>query len=46
VIQKAKEKGYRWIYTGNERTNPMYTLNLQLGYRDCYEDITYWKEVN
>lgn len=33
VIEWCKANGYRWIITGNEKNNPMYDLNIALGYR-------------
>jgi GNAT superfamily N-acetyltransferase len=32
-IQYAQQQGYRFIYTDNEENNPMYDLNLQLGFQ-------------
>jgi GNAT superfamily N-acetyltransferase len=44
-LQAAKEAGAQVVYTGNERNNPMYRVNLGLGYRDDYEDCSYTKTL-
>lgn len=37
-ISDAKRDGFRYIYTDNDARNPMYRLNIALGYRDAF----YW----
>lgn len=32
-IQRLQQLGYRWLQTDNDETNPMYQLNLQLGFK-------------
>jgi Acetyltransferase (GNAT) family len=32
-IDKMKAKGIRWLQTDNDETNPMYQINLRLGFR-------------
>jgi GNAT superfamily N-acetyltransferase len=32
IIEWCRDNGYRWIDTGNEKDNPMYDLNLALGF--------------
>lgn len=32
IIEWCRENGYRWIETGNEKNNPMYDLNVALGF--------------
>ncbi len=40
VIEWCKANGFRWIITGNEKNNPMYELNVALGYRQfCSWDM-------
>ncbi len=40
----AKENGVRRIVADNEKNNPMYLLNLQLGFRDAYIEAM-WRRV-
>jgi GNAT superfamily N-acetyltransferase len=42
-IQAAKEQGAKTISTGNWHTNPMYQLNLQLGFKPLPADL--WFEL-
>lgn len=35
-ITQAKQEGFRYIYTDNDARNPMYHLNIALGYRDAF----------
>ena len=32
-IQSLRQMGYRWLQTDNDETNPMYQINLQLGFK-------------
>lgn len=36
-IEKMRGLGYRWIQTDNDETNPMYRLNLDLGYERIFD---------
>lgn len=36
-IRELQRRGYRWLQTDNDHTNPMYELNLQLGYKPFLE---------
>ncbi len=40
----AQQQGYRYIHTDNEENNPMYTLNLQLGFAPLPALVYYKKE--
>lgn len=40
-IQRAKELGVKTIATGNDSTNPMYQLNLQLGFKPVPGDLLF-----
>lgn len=44
-IQYAREQGYRYIYTDNEEDNPMYTLNLKLGFEPLPAWVYYKKQI-
>lgn len=37
AIESAKERGAEWIYTDNEENNPMYQLNLALGFEKAWD---------
>lgn len=36
-IDRMKRKGIRRLQTDNDETNPMYQLNLQLGFKPCFQ---------
>jgi GNAT superfamily N-acetyltransferase len=40
-IQCAQELGVKTIATGNDSANPMYQLNLQLGFKPVPGDLLY-----
>jgi mycothiol synthase len=40
----AQQHGYRYIYTDNEENNPMYRLNLQLGFEPLPAWVYYEKQ--
>jgi GNAT superfamily N-acetyltransferase len=40
-IQRAQELGVKTIATGNDSTNPMYQLNLQLGFKPVPGDLLF-----
>ena len=42
----AQQNGYRYIYTDNEENNPMYGLNLQLGFEPLPALVYYKKQVS
>ncbi len=44
-IAYAQQQGYHYIYTDNEENNPMYTLNLQLGFAPLPALVYYKKEL-
>lgn len=39
----ARERGMKLVFTDNEENNPMYQLNLQLGYKHLFDYITYMR---
>ena len=41
----AQQHGYRYITTDNEENNPMYRLNLQLGFEPLPAWVYYEKQV-
>ena len=41
TIQLLKEQGYRWLQTDNDVTNPMYQLNLDLGFKYVWSWLDY-----
>jgi hypothetical protein len=41
TIELLKEQGYEWLQTDNDVTNPMYQLNLQLGFKDVWSWLDY-----
>jgi GNAT superfamily N-acetyltransferase len=41
VLQWGKARGIRQIWTDNEENNPMYQLNLELGYRKKFDWLFY-----
>lgn len=43
AIAWAKEAGIEQIFTDNEENNPMFQLNLQLGFRKVFEFVVYSK---
>lgn len=45
AIRWAQERGIRTIFTDNEENNPMYHLNLDLGYRRVRDMISYSRAV-
>lgn len=45
AIQWAYDAGIRTIFTDNEENNPMYQLNLDLGYRRVRDMISYSRAV-
>ncbi len=45
TIQFAQEVGARWIETENEENNPMYQLNLKLGFRPIPAWLVYEKKL-
>lgn len=36
-IERMKAKGIRWLQTDNDESNPMFQLNLQLGFKPCWK---------
>jgi GNAT superfamily N-acetyltransferase len=44
-IQAAKELGVKTISTGNDQTNPMYQLNLQLGFRPMPGELLFEMKI-
>lgn len=44
-VKYAQEQGYQYIYTDNEEDNPMYTLNLQLGFEPLPAWVYYKKQM-
>ena len=45
AIRYAKHKGFQTIRTGNEENNPMYALNLKLGFQDLTANLAFKKEI-
>lgn len=45
AIQRAKELGGRLLTTGNATSNPMYELNLRLGYRPIDNWVEYVRDL-
>lgn len=43
-IEYAQQQGIQTIRTGNEEKNPMYQLNLQLGFKDLTAELAYQKK--
>ena len=37
--QDIKKKGYKRIFTGNEENNPMFQINLMLGFKKIGTEI-------
>jgi GNAT superfamily N-acetyltransferase len=44
-VKYARQHGYRYIYTDNEENNPMYTLNLRLGFEPLPAWVYYKKQI-
>lgn len=44
-IEAMRELGIRWLQTDNDETNPMYQLNLQLGFKPVWKWLQFVKEV-
>ena len=44
AIEYAQQQGIHTIRTGNEEKNPMYQLNVQLGFKDLTAELAYQKE--
>jgi len=45
-FQYAQEQGYAYIYTDNEEDNPMYKLNLLLGFEPLPAWVYYEKRIS
>ena len=45
AIEYAQQQGIQTIRTGNEEHNPMYQLNVQLGFKDLMTNMAYQKRV-
>jgi GNAT superfamily N-acetyltransferase len=45
-FQYARRMGTRWILTSNEENNPMYKLNLRLGFRPQPADVDWQKKLS
>lgn len=45
ALARAKEAGIARVYTDNEENNPMFTLNLALGFRQVYETVNAKKRL-
>ncbi len=45
AIEYAKQQGIHTIRTGNEEKNPMYQLNVQLGFEDLTAELAYQKKL-
>jgi GNAT superfamily N-acetyltransferase len=43
AIEYAQQQGIHTIRTGNEENNPMYQLNVQLGFKDLRADMAFEK---
>jgi GNAT superfamily N-acetyltransferase len=43
AIEYAQQQGIHTIRTGNEEKNPMYSLNVQLGFKDLTAELAYQK---
>ncbi|KAA3661011.1 MAG: GNAT family N-acetyltransferase [Chloroflexi bacterium] len=46
AIHYAKQSGIRTIRTGNEENNPMYALNLKLGFKDLTANLAFEKVID
>lgn len=44
AIQRLQQKGYRWLQTDNDETNPMFNLNLELGFKVVWSWLQYEKK--
>jgi hypothetical protein len=44
-VKFAQEQGYQYIYTDNKEDNPMFTLNLQLGFEPLPAWVYYEKKM-
>ncbi len=45
TLKLAKERGYTLAQTDNDVTNPMYQLNLQLGFKNCWNWLMYERTI-
>jgi len=45
VLSGAKEAGVKFVKTGNEENNPMFKLNLALGFVPDYTVLVFEKEI-
>jgi len=45
AIEVAKAEGFKTIATSNEENNPMYQLNLQLGYEPALAWLEFEKKL-
>lgn len=41
ALERAKERGAKEVWTDNAETNPMFQLNLQLGFRPVVDQLLY-----
>ncbi len=42
-IEAMRRQGIRWVFTDNDETNPMYQINLRLGFRPVWRWVQYVK---
>lgn len=45
ALQDAARRGIRWVSTDNEENNPMYQLNLQLGFKKVFDWVLMSREL-
>lgn len=45
IIKFAQAYGAKLIKTDNEESNPMYTLNMQFGFKPTPAELEYKKQV-
>jgi GNAT superfamily N-acetyltransferase len=45
AIEWSRQRGMRTIETGNEENNPMFDLNVRLGYKHVWDWVHYEKSL-
>jgi len=45
-LARARQRGIQWVFTDNEKDNPMLQINLQLGFKEVYALHIYGRHLS